>query len=76
MLSLCAHVAAQVVVDGIEREEDMHIASHVGARWLQGYGVRATEAAGAKATADVDACDASSGATSGAASVDPLAGCL
>lgn len=45
MVSLCAHFAAQVVVDGIEREEDMHIASHVGAQWLQGYGVRGTEPA-------------------------------
>ncbi|MDM0010507.1 EAL domain-containing protein [Variovorax sp. J22G73] len=76
MISLCTHVATQVVVDGIEREEDMHIASRVGAQWLQGYGVRATEAAGARATADADAHDGSSGATSGAACVDPLAGCL
>ena len=45
MISLCTHFAAQVVVDGIEREDDMHIASRVGARWLQGYGVRGTEPA-------------------------------
>ncbi|MDM0004935.1 EAL domain-containing protein [Variovorax sp. J22G73] len=62
MLSLCAHVAAQVVVDGIEREEDMHIASHVGARWLQGYGVRGADPAVVAVAAP--------------AAAHPLAGCL
>jgi EAL domain-containing protein (putative c-di-GMP-specific phosphodiesterase class I) len=51
MVSLCANFAAQVVVDGIEREEDMHIAARVGAQWLQGYGVRETDAAPAPAGA-------------------------
>jgi len=60
MVSLCAHFAAQVVVDGIEREEDMHIASHVGAQWLQGYGVRGEPAA----------------PPAGAACAHSLAGCL
>ncbi|MGJ7566026.1 EAL domain-containing protein [Variovorax sp. GB1R11] len=63
MLSLCAHFAGQVVLDGIEREEDMHIASHVGARWLQGYGVRGTDAPVTPAGAHP-------------AAVHPLAGCL
>jgi EAL domain-containing protein (putative c-di-GMP-specific phosphodiesterase class I) len=67
MISLCAHFAAQVVVDGIEREEDMHIAAHVGAQWLQGYGVRGT---------DAGATPTSSCPPAGTAAVHSLAGCL
>lgn len=37
MLTLCAHLASHVVVDGVEREEDMDVALDAGARWLQGY---------------------------------------
>lgn len=73
MLSLCGHFAGQVVVDGIEREEDMHIASHVGARWLQGYGVRdadTMEGMGIVMTATP------ADAGPGAAAVHRLAGCL
>lgn len=43
MLSLCAHLASHVVVDGIERDDDLHIASMAGAQWLQGFGVRGAE---------------------------------
>ena len=43
MLSLCAHFAPHVVVDGIERDDDLHIASQAGAQWMQGFGVRGAE---------------------------------
>ncbi|WP_432726640.1 EAL domain-containing protein [Variovorax sp. W6] len=39
MLAMCAHFAPHVVVEGIERDDDVHIASRAGAQWLQGYGV-------------------------------------
>ncbi|WP_369661381.1 EAL domain-containing protein [Variovorax sp. V15] len=39
MLAMCAHFAPHVVVDGVERDDDVHIASHAGAQWLQGYGI-------------------------------------
>lgn len=45
MLALCAHFASHVVVDGVERDDDLHIASAAGAQWLQGYGVRGQQAA-------------------------------
>ncbi|WP_280807188.1 EAL domain-containing protein [Variovorax boronicumulans] len=45
MLALCAHLASHVVVDGVEREEDMHVASEAGAQWLQGYYLRDAEEA-------------------------------
>lgn len=43
MLSLCSHLAPHVVVDGIERDDDLHIASQAGAQWMQGFGVRGAE---------------------------------
>ena len=43
MLTLCAHLASHVVVDGVEREEDMHVALDAGAHWLQGYHLRDAE---------------------------------
>jgi EAL domain-containing protein (putative c-di-GMP-specific phosphodiesterase class I) len=39
MLAMCVHFAPHVVVDGVERDDDVHIASHAGAQWLQGYGI-------------------------------------
>ncbi|WP_198083841.1 EAL domain-containing protein [Variovorax sp. E3] len=46
MLSLCAHFATHVVVDGVEREDDVHVALGAGAQWLQGYSVRGSEPQG------------------------------
>jgi EAL domain-containing protein (putative c-di-GMP-specific phosphodiesterase class I) len=46
MLALCAHLASHVVVDGVEREEDMHVALDAGAHWLQGYHLRGAEEPG------------------------------
>lgn len=43
MLSLCGHLASHVVVDGIERDDDLHIASLAGAQWMQGFGVRGAD---------------------------------
>ncbi len=40
-ISLCARLAFQVVVDGVERKDDVEIALGAGAQFLQGYGVRA-----------------------------------
>ncbi len=37
MLTLSAHLASHVVVDGVEREEDLNVALDAGAQWLQGY---------------------------------------
>ncbi|MDN6887816.1 EAL domain-containing protein [Variovorax sp. CAN2819] len=39
MLAMCVHFAPHVVVDGVERDDDVHIASNAGAQWLQGYGI-------------------------------------
>jgi EAL domain-containing protein (putative c-di-GMP-specific phosphodiesterase class I) len=36
MVSLAGHLATYAVVDGIEREEDMHLALRAGAQWLEG----------------------------------------
>jgi EAL domain-containing protein (putative c-di-GMP-specific phosphodiesterase class I) len=36
MLSLAGHLATYAVVDGIEREDDMHLALRAGAQWLEG----------------------------------------
>lgn len=46
MISLCAHFVPHVVIDGIERDDDVHIASQAGAQWLQGYAVRGAERKG------------------------------
>ncbi|MFM9926882.1 EAL domain-containing protein [Variovorax sp. H27-G14] len=43
MVALCAHFASHVVVDGVEREDDVQVAARAGAQWLQGYGVRGAE---------------------------------
>ena len=43
MLALCGHLAAHVVVDGVEREDDLDIALDAGVQWVQGYHLRATE---------------------------------
>lgn len=43
MVSLCSHFATHVVVDGVEREDDVHVALAAGAQWLQGYSVRGSE---------------------------------
>jgi len=39
MLATSAHFAPHVVVDGVERDDDVHIAADAGAQWLQGYGI-------------------------------------
>ena len=39
MLALCGSFAPSIVVDGIEREEDIRVALEAGAEWLQGCGV-------------------------------------
>ncbi|WP_295987885.1 EAL domain-containing protein [uncultured Variovorax sp.] len=39
MLATSAHFAPHVVVEGVERDDDVHIAAHAGAQWLQGWGV-------------------------------------
>ncbi|MBB1602692.1 hypothetical protein A9977_21915 [Variovorax sp. UMC13] len=36
MLALCARLARRTVVDGIDREADLHVAMRAGAQWLQG----------------------------------------
>lgn len=36
MLRICAHLATHVVVDGIEREDDLRASVRAGARWLHG----------------------------------------
>jgi EAL domain-containing protein (putative c-di-GMP-specific phosphodiesterase class I) len=36
MLALCVHLASHTVVNGVEREDDLHIALRAGAQWLQG----------------------------------------
>ena len=41
MLALCGSFAPSIVVDGIEREEDIRVALEAGAEWLQGCGVSA-----------------------------------
>lgn len=43
MLVFCAHLASHVVVGGVEREEDVHVAKDAGAQWLQGYHLRGGE---------------------------------
>jgi EAL domain-containing protein (putative c-di-GMP-specific phosphodiesterase class I) len=45
MLTLCGHLASHIVVDGVEREEDVHAALDAGAHWLQGYYLRDAEEA-------------------------------
>lgn len=37
MLALCARLAQRTVVDGIDREADLHVAMRAGAQWMQGY---------------------------------------
>ena len=41
MLAMCGSFAPSIVVDGIEREEDIRVALEAGAEWLQGCGVSA-----------------------------------
>lgn len=41
MLALCGSFAPSIVVDGIEREEDIRMALDAGAEWLQGCGIPA-----------------------------------
>ncbi|MBT2336334.1 EAL domain-containing protein [Variovorax paradoxus] len=43
MRMFCAHLAPHVVVDGVEREEDVHVALDAGAQWLQGCHLRSAE---------------------------------
>ncbi|MGF6348933.1 EAL domain-containing protein (putative c-di-GMP-specific phosphodiesterase class I) [Variovorax sp. W2I14] len=43
MLTLCGHLAAYVVVDGVEREDDLGVALDAGVQWVQGYHMRGTE---------------------------------
>jgi len=43
MLALCGHLAAYVVVDGVEREDDLGVALDAGVQWVQGYHLRGTE---------------------------------
>ncbi|MDP9894862.1 EAL domain-containing protein (putative c-di-GMP-specific phosphodiesterase class I) [Variovorax boronicumulans] len=43
MLALCGHLAAHVVVDGVEREDDLGVALDAGVQWVQGHHLRGTE---------------------------------
>ena len=44
LIQLCAHLAAQVVVEGVEDEHDVSFAHLSGVRWVQGYYVAASAA--------------------------------
>lgn len=40
MLTLCGHLAAYVVADGVEREDDLGVALDAGVQWVQGNHLR------------------------------------
>lgn len=44
LIQLCAHLAAQVVVEGVEDEHDVSFAHLSGVRWVQGYHIAASVA--------------------------------
>lgn len=46
MLGLCARLAQRTVVDGIDREADLHVAMRAGAQWLQGCYLGGSQALG------------------------------
>ena len=43
MLSLAGHLATHAVVDGVDREEDWHLALRAGAQWLEGAFLESTK---------------------------------